>query len=182
MADQDPKGLDALLEENRRFDPPEKFRQEAVVSDPTVYERAAGDSEGRTSATRWLRRASIDELPQFINVLKGEMSIVGPRPLVVDTVNKYFEDYKNILIVRPGLTDFGSLKYLEEGSILSQHSFPDEEYFERIMPDKVKLAKYYVSNSSFKIDLGLIKATFLLLWSIIFREIWRFLLKLRTSS
>jgi lipopolysaccharide/colanic/teichoic acid biosynthesis glycosyltransferase len=141
--------------------------------------------EGDSSVTRIgeiLRKTKLDELPQLINILRGEMGVVGPRPLVTDTVYKYIKDYKNILIIRPGLTDFGSLKYLEEGSLLSQQCTPGEEYYNEIMPDKVELAKYYVSNFSFKMDLGLITKTIISLASIIFRELWRFRLKLRASS
>jgi len=112
-----------------------------------------------TRIGRFLRKTKFDELPQLINVLKGEMSLVGPRPEVPRYVEMFRKDYEEILRVRPGITDTASLKYQDEGEILGRGGNPEEDYVRRILPDKVHLAKEYVGRSSFFYDLGLIART-----------------------
>ena len=116
--------------------------------------------DSRITRVGWfLRKTKIDELPQLINVLKGEMSLVGPRPEVQEYVELFRRDYEKILKVRPGVTDMASLKYQDEAKLLSQFKNPEEEYVRRILPDKIRLAEEYVSRSSFFFDLGLILKT-----------------------
>ena len=112
-----------------------------------------------TRIGRILRKTKADELPQLINVLKGEMSLVGPRPEVREYVELFRRDYERILSVRPGVTDMASLKYQDEAKVLGQFKNPEEEYVKRILPDKIRLAEEYVSRASFFFDLGLILKT-----------------------
>jgi lipopolysaccharide/colanic/teichoic acid biosynthesis glycosyltransferase len=102
-----------------------------------------------------LRRTKIDELPQLINVLKGEMSIVGPRPEVRRYVELFRQDYEEILQLRPGITDLASLKYQDEAALLGLSRDPEREYQTKILPDKIALAKEYLSRSSLLFDLSL---------------------------
>lgn len=102
-----------------------------------------------------LRRTKIDELPQLINVLKGDMSIVGPRPEVRRYVELFRQDYEEILTLRPGITDLASLKYQDEAALLGCSGDPEAEYRSKILPDKIALAKEYVRRSSFLFDLSL---------------------------
>jgi lipopolysaccharide/colanic/teichoic acid biosynthesis glycosyltransferase len=119
-----------------------------------------GDADRRvTRFGRILRRTKIDELPQLINVLKGEMSLVGPRPEVAEYVNLFRKDYEAILEVRPGMTDFASLKYRDEGAILARAADPVDEYVHRILPDKIRLAKDYVHHASLGVDMVVIART-----------------------
>jgi len=106
-----------------------------------------------------LRRFKIDELPQLINVLKGDMSFVGPRPEMPEFVAMFERDYREILQVRPGITDLASLKYRHEAEILEQFENPQDAYLRCILPDKIRLAKEYVRQSSLLLDLGLILKT-----------------------
>lgn len=106
-----------------------------------------------------LRTTKIDEIPQLINILKGDMSFVGPRPEVLEFVELFRSDYEEILRVRPGLTDLASLKYRNEAMTLAQAENPHEDYLKRVLPDKIRLAKEYIRRSSFLFDLGLIFRT-----------------------
>jgi lipopolysaccharide/colanic/teichoic acid biosynthesis glycosyltransferase len=114
-----------------------------------------------TRAGALLRRSKIDELPQLINILKGDMTIVGPRPEVPRYVEAFHRDYEEILKVRPGLTDLASLKYRDESALLGQSDDPEEEYLRRILPDKIRLAKDYIHRSSLRFDINLIGKTLL---------------------
>jgi lipopolysaccharide/colanic/teichoic acid biosynthesis glycosyltransferase len=112
-----------------------------------------------TPVGQTLRRIKADELPQLINVLKGEMTLVGPRPEVRRYVDLFRQDYEEILSVRPGITDLASLKYRDESAELSRAADPELEYVTRVLPDKIALAKEYVRRSSFSFDLALIART-----------------------
>ena len=107
----------------------------------------------------FLRRSKIDELPQLINIVRGEMSFVGPRPEVRSYVELFRSDYEKILEVRPGLTDLASLKYRNEAEILGRSTRPREDYIAHILPDKIALGKKYVERSSLSFDLELIFKT-----------------------
>lgn len=107
----------------------------------------------------FLRRSKLDELPQLINILKGDMTLVGPRPEVPQYVEVFRRDYEEILTVRPGLTDLASLKYRDESALLGQSGDPEGEYLRRILPDKIQLAKDYIRRSSLLFDLNLIGKT-----------------------
>jgi lipopolysaccharide/colanic/teichoic acid biosynthesis glycosyltransferase len=119
----------------------------------------AGEDPRITRIGRFLRRTKIDELPQLLNVLKGDMSLVGPRPEVPRYVELFRCDYEHILKVKPGLTDLASLKYSDEASILGQSENPEGEYVGRLLPDKIDLAKEYIRHSSFLFDIRLIFET-----------------------
>lgn len=136
-----------------------KFRsmvREAPFKGPEI---TTGNDERITRVGWFLRKTKFDELPQLINVIKGEMSLVGPRPEVPAYVELFSDDYKEILQVQPGLTDLASLKYYDEAALLARSSNPEQEYVERVLPDKIRLAKEYVQKSSFLFDLTLILKT-----------------------
>jgi lipopolysaccharide/colanic/teichoic acid biosynthesis glycosyltransferase len=112
-----------------------------------------------TRVGRWLRKTKIDELPQLFNVLLGHMSLVGPRPEVPKYVEMYRDDYAYILSIRPGITDLASVKYRDEADQLAASSDPARDYAERILPDKIALARQYVAGATFFGDLGIILRT-----------------------
>jgi lipopolysaccharide/colanic/teichoic acid biosynthesis glycosyltransferase len=112
-----------------------------------------------TRVGRFLRRTKIDELPQLINVLKGDMSIVGPRPELRQYVERFRDDYCEILRVRPGMTDPASLKFRDEATLLGMSSDPMGLYVGSILPEKLNLGKEYVRRSSLLSDMVLIAKT-----------------------
>jgi lipopolysaccharide/colanic/teichoic acid biosynthesis glycosyltransferase len=117
---------------------------------------------GDTRITRLgilLRELKIDELPQLVNVLKGEMSVVGPRPELEEFVQMFDDDYREILQLRPGLTDLASIKYRNEASLLAASENPRRTYLEEILPDKILLAKQYVRSQSLALDLKIVTTT-----------------------
>ena len=114
-----------------------------------------------TKVGKFLRQYKIDELPQLLNVLKGEMSFVGPRPEVKEYVQLFEKDYKKLLRIRPGITDPASMKYSDEESILSLSENWEEEYKKRILPEKIQLSVGYVENHNLVTDVKLILKTFL---------------------
>lgn len=141
------------------------FRPFWIYKFRTMKTGAAGPAltvgaDGRiTRAGAFLRRSKLDELPQLLNVLKGDMALVGPRPEVPRYVEAFHRDYEEILTVRPGLTDLASLKYRDESALLGQSGDPEEEYVRRILPDKIRLAKETIRRSSLAFDLRLICQT-----------------------
>lgn len=114
-----------------------------------------------TSIGKFLRKYKIDELPQLFNVLKGEMSFVGPRPEVKEYVELYESDYQRLLRIRPGITDPASLRFSDEEAILSLSENWEEEYKKRILPEKIALSLSYVENHNIIKDLKLIFKTIL---------------------
>ncbi len=108
----------------------------------------AGDNRV-TRVGRILRKTKLDELPQLINVLKGDMSLVGPRPEVRRYVEFYKKDYIEILKVRPGITDYASIVYRDEESVLRDKENPEDYYKSTLLPKKMELAKEYIKNYSF---------------------------------
>jgi lipopolysaccharide/colanic/teichoic acid biosynthesis glycosyltransferase len=138
-----------------------KFR--TMVDDAALKGRqitTSGDSR-ITRVGHVLRKTKMDELPQLINVLRGEMSLVGPRPEVPRYVELFRSEYQEILRVQPGITDLASLKYRSESEILDLAADPEHEYVTRLLPDKIALAKEYVRRSSFCFDMSLIFRTVL---------------------
>lgn len=113
-----------------------------------------------TQSGHFLRKFKLDEFPQFINVLKGEMSIVGPRPEVKEFVDLYTEDQRQILHVRPGITDYASVEYFNENEMLGKSEDPHKTYIEVIMPAKIELNKKYLANPSLGNDLSIMWRTF----------------------
>lgn len=107
----------------------------------------------------YLRKFKLDEFPQFINVLKGDMSIVGPRPEVKEYVDLYTDEQRKILLVKPGITDYASLAYFRENELLSKAENPQETYIKEIMPAKIALNEKYISNPSIGKDILIILKT-----------------------
>ncbi len=113
-----------------------------------------------TKVGRFLRKHKLDELPQLINVLKGEMSFVGPRPEVAKYVALYDEKQRQVLSVRPGITDKASILYYYESEKLAKSDNPEKTYIEEIMPVKLRLNLEYIHNRSLLKDFKLILSTF----------------------
>ena len=118
-----------------------------------------GDDPRITWVGGFLRRTKIDELPQLVNVVKGDMSIVGPRPEVRQYVERFRDDYSEILTVRPGITDPASLKFRNEATLLGTAADPIDMYLRFILPEKVSLGKQYVRGASLGTDVKLIVKT-----------------------
>jgi lipopolysaccharide/colanic/teichoic acid biosynthesis glycosyltransferase len=114
-----------------------------------------------TQAGHFLRKYKFDELPQLLNVLKGEMSLVGPRPEVMQEVIRYSDEEKKLLLVRPGITDWASIKFRDEDEILRGCADPHRAYHELVRPEKVRLGLNYVQHRSFAMDLHILWLTFL---------------------
>ena len=139
-----------------------KFRTMVEDAEKLGAQITKGDDPRITRIGKILRKYKIDELPQLINVLKGDMSLVGPRPEVPKYVEVFKEDYKEILKVKPGITDYASLEYKDENELLKNTDNPEEVYLKQILPEKIKYYKRYIKDISFWTDLKLI-----------FRTIWR---------
>ena len=136
-----------------------KFRSMRPESD-TLGLLTIGDHDPRvTRAGKFLRKTKLDELPQMLNILKGNMSFVGPRPEVRKYVELYSAEQMKVLSVRPGLTDYASLEYIDEDSILGQSKDPDRIYITEIMPAKLELNMRYIRERSFARDLLIILQT-----------------------
>lgn len=112
-----------------------------------------------TKVGKFLRKTKIDELPQLINVLIGDMSFVGPRPEVFRYVEIFKEDYQNILKVKPGITDYAAIEYSDEEKVLKKYENSDEGYIKEVLPQKIKLYKKYISEQSFFNDIKIIFKT-----------------------
>ncbi|HEX5019644.1 MAG TPA: sugar transferase [Candidatus Binatia bacterium] len=136
-----------------------KFRTMKENSELIGRPITIGEDPRITRVGRFLRKTKIDELPQLLNVLKGEMSLVGPRPELPRFVELFRREYAEILTMRPGITDLASLKYQDEANLMGQFTNPEEEYVRRILPDKIRLAKEYIDRSSIFFDLSLILRT-----------------------
>lgn len=112
-----------------------------------------------TKVGYYLRRFKLDELPQLFNVLNGSMSFVGPRPEVRRYVDYYTHEQLKVLSVRPGITDFASLKYYKENELLGKASDPEKEYIQVIMPEKLALNLEYIKKNSLLKDIVIIVQT-----------------------
>ncbi len=144
-----------------------KFRSMRVGSDKGSLVTIGGQDERITRAGCFIRKYKLDELPQLINVLIGDMSLVGPRPEVRHYVNYWTPEQMHVLDVRPGITDPASIKYLDENELLEKAENPEKYYIEVIMQEKIKLYLQYVEKQSFLYDITLIFKTF---WMIVTRE------------
>jgi lipopolysaccharide/colanic/teichoic acid biosynthesis glycosyltransferase len=110
-----------------------------------------GDRDRRITGTGvFLRKMKLDELPQLINVLRGDMSLVGPRPDLRKYVDLYTEKQKEILLQKPGITDYASIEYVDESEILGHSTDPEKTYVEVIMPAKLELNRKFIENPSLK--------------------------------
>ena len=131
-----------------------------VVNADRIGGSSTPDDDPRiTKAGYFLRRYKLDELPQLINVLLGEMSFVGPRPQVEWAVALYSPEEREVLNVKPGITDYASLRFPNEGEILKGSTDPDRDYIEKIHPEKMLLSLEYVRNRSMWVDLSIILQT-----------------------
>ena len=123
-----------------------KFRSMRVGSDAEGL-LTVGERDNRiTSIGYILRKTKIDELPQLLNVLKGDMSLVGPRPEVKKYTDMYTDEQRKVLSVRPGITDYASIEYVNENELLSKADDPERMYIEKVMPDKIKLNMKYLEH------------------------------------
>lgn len=136
-----------------------KFRSMAVGSDKKGLLTVGGKDNRVTKAGYFIRKYKLDELPQLFNVLKGDMSFVGPRPEVRKYVDMYSEEQKRVLSVRPGITDIASMKYRNENDILAKVENPEQYYIDVIMPDKLALNLEYIDTRNFFRDIKLIFRT-----------------------
>lgn len=137
-----------------------KFRSMAVGSDKGSQITIGNDARV-TKVGQFIRKYKIDELPQLINILKGEMSVVGPRPEVKKYIDLYTDEQLKVLTVLPGLSDYASIEYFDEQKILGKAKNPNKEYIEVVMPEKLKLNLKYISEKSLKTDFRIIVKTLL---------------------
>lgn len=112
-----------------------------------------------TKSGAFIRKYKLDELPQLINVFVGDMSLVGPRPEVRKYVDLYTPEQRKVLSMKPGITDWASIKYRNESELLGQSSNPEETYIQQIMPDKLRINLNYIHQHSFCMDLRIILLT-----------------------
>ncbi|MBU4252059.1 MAG: sugar transferase [Candidatus Omnitrophica bacterium] len=138
-----------------------KFRTMVVNADKMGGPSTADDDPRLLKVGKFLRKYKLDELPQLINVLKGEMSFVGPRPEVPFYVNMFTDEEKIILKVKPGITDWASLWNSDEGSILAGSLDSEKDYMEKIRPEKIRLQLKYVKGHNLWVDLMIINQTIL---------------------
>jgi lipopolysaccharide/colanic/teichoic acid biosynthesis glycosyltransferase len=145
-----------------------KFRS-MVVDGEQLGGTTTGQNDPRvTAAGAFLRKYKLDELPQLINVLVGEMSVVGPRPEVFEYTDQYTPDERRILTVRPGITDLASLKFHDLQAVVGDDA--DRTYRDRVLPQKNKLRLQYVDTRSFRGDLRILWIT---LWTLLLRHRYR---------
>lgn len=142
-----------------------KFRTMHALAEAAGPAITVGTDGRITRAGGWLRRTKIDELPQFINVLLGEMSVVGPRPEVPRYVAQYPDSVRDLVLsVRPGITDRASIEFRDESHLLGQSSNPEQTYVEQILPIKLRYATEYVQSQTLWGDLKLIANTVSAVW------------------
>ena len=136
-----------------------KFRTMVTDAEKLGKQITVGKDNRITKVGAFLRKYKIDELPQLLNVVKGDMSLVGPRPEVPRYVELYSEEERRVLEVRPGITDLASLRYKDENDILGKVENPEEYYINVIMKDKLKLNLEYIEKSNILLDISLIFKT-----------------------
>jgi lipopolysaccharide/colanic/teichoic acid biosynthesis glycosyltransferase len=136
-----------------------KFRTMVTDAEKLGGSSTPEDDPRITRAGRMLRRLKLDELPQLFNVVKGDMSLVGPRPQVQWAVDRYTTEERQVLSVRPGITDPASLRFTNEAEILRGSLDPDKDYMEKIHPEKMRLSLDYVANRSLAGDAAIIART-----------------------
>jgi lipopolysaccharide/colanic/teichoic acid biosynthesis glycosyltransferase len=141
-----------------------KFRTMVVNADKMGKQITVGRDPRITRSGAFLRKYKLDELPQLFNVLVGEMSFVGPRPEVPYYVQFYTLEQKMVLTVRPGITDYASIKYRDENHLLAEATDPEKVYIEQIMQDKLRLNMEYIERASIVEDLRIILLT---IWKVV---------------
>jgi lipopolysaccharide/colanic/teichoic acid biosynthesis glycosyltransferase len=136
-----------------------KFRTMVVDAEKLGRQITVGNDSRITKIGAFLRKYKLDELPQLINVFKGDMSLVGPRPEVPRYVKLYNEEQKKVLEVKPGITDLASIRYRDENDLLGEAENPDEFYINIIMPDKLALNLEYINRNNVFFDIYIILKT-----------------------
>ncbi len=136
-----------------------KFRTMVDNADKNGVTSTKDDDVRITKVGKFIRKYNLDELAQFINVLRGEMSIVGPRPEIPYYVNMFTEKEKIILSVKPGITDWACIWNPDESQLLAGSDDPDRDYLEKIRPEKIRLQLKYVREHSFLIDFKIMLIT-----------------------
>ncbi|TGY41476.1 sugar transferase [Clostridium sartagoforme] len=138
-----------------------KYRTMVVDAEKIGKQITVGKDSRITKIGHILRKYKLDELPQLFNVLKGDMSLVGPRPEVPKYVELYNDKEREVLNVKPGITDFASIEYRDENELLGTVENPEEYYIDVIMKHKLKLNLKYINNNNIFIDIGIIFKTIL---------------------
>lgn len=136
-----------------------KFRTMVTDAEKRGPQVSSGDDPRITLVGAFLRKFKLDELPQLLNVIIGDMSLVGPRPEVPRYVAAYPEDYSLILTVRPGITDYASLEFKDENALLSSADNPEQKYLSEILPIKIEYYKCYLREQSMRTDVVIIFRT-----------------------
>lgn len=136
-----------------------KFRSMIIDADKVGPSVTSGDDPRITKVGKIIRKTKVDELPQLLNVLKGDMSLVGPRPEVLKFVKQKKEAYKKVLSVKPGITDNAAIEYRDEETIMEQYEDKEKAYIDIVLPEKIKLYYTYIDNISFINDIKLILKT-----------------------
>lgn len=138
-----------------------KFRTMVENADKKGLLITVGADSRITRVGKFLRKTKMDELPQLLNVFIGDMSFVGPRPEVKRYVDLYTPAQRNVLLVRPGITDYASLAYRDENTLLEKSGDPEQTYIQTIMPEKLELNRRYLGEISVLTDIKLIVSTVL---------------------
>ena len=136
-----------------------KFRTMRPLSEQSGKLTVGSEDPRVTKAGINIRKYKVDELPQLFNVFIGDMSFVGPRPEVPEYVARYSPEQRQVLVVRPGITDDASLAYFNENELLSKSANPEKTYLEEIMPAKIELNLTYLKRRTFLSDIGVILRT-----------------------
>ena len=136
-----------------------KFRTMVVDAEKLGRQITVGNDNRITRIGGFLRKYKLDELPQLINVFKGDMSLVGPRPEVPRYVKLYNEQQRKVLEVKPGITDLASIRYRDENDLLGEAENPDDLYINTIMPDKLALNLEYIKKTNVFFDIYIILKT-----------------------
>lgn len=136
-----------------------KFRSMIINADKVGPSVTSGDDPRITKVGRIIRKTKIDELPQLINVIKGDMSLVGPRPEVMKFVKEKKDEYKNILTIKPGITDNAAIEFRDEETIMEQYNDKEKAYIDIVLPQKIELYNKYIRNISLLNDIKLILKT-----------------------
>ncbi len=123
-----------------------KFRSMAQGTDKKGLLTIGTNDARITKSGKFIRKFKIDELPQLLNVFIGDMSLVGPRPEVKKYTDLYTNEQRIVLSVKPGITDYASINYIDENEILAKSVNPEKKYIEEIMPAKIKLNMHYIKN------------------------------------
>ena len=135
-----------------------KFRTMKPGSDKKGLLTVGNDSR-ITRVGSILRKLKLDEIPQLFNIITGDMSVVGPRPETPNYVELYNEEQRKVLNIKPGLTDYASLEFINENELLAKHDNPEKVYIETIMPQKLRLNLKYIQDQNFLLDLKIIFRT-----------------------